>query len=788
MSRFSSILIKAALFLSINAALLFPAVDPYLDLIDPLLPFCDIPRIFDSSHQTFVEINNKLPGKNSYNALVQDYQRQRWQKLVSKIDKFKVEFASSPLQEAVEFLSFQAEVERLNPEATEALLHSERHFRELLLLYPRSSLIPAVQLSFANFYIRNENFTKGLGLARQLRRNFPFHSDHCYFMFSEAEAQYQLKNLGDAKRTYQAILQKCPSKKLRVGSQIRLFDINRKEKSKDASFDDYETLRKSESAMVQRFFPEIILNLGENAFRKKQYDKSLFFLNEFKRSTTNRHPCDLSLKKRLADVAMRKEKDLSRIVGKYLEVYELDPKSDLGKFSRVVALFFPSVTLEDGEFQRRENTVREIIPQISDKSLNLRAQVIESVANLKRPNQQSLEASKTLLLLKNSNPHLFKGKLDDAIKSDLLVFQRRKSQIYSHLSRTAWEKWYWETTLQAYEDWFKSSSQESQFKTLISTQMLELAFEKVKKGELESLVKNLSFWTETPYFEKPRDKTGQWNELVGTILVDWIQQPLIKQKKITQLMTQSEAYLRKVFGFDGQVLWVKCSIEDNKTDALTTLLAPWKSSRKIASQANSKNNKLSSASNLVVGQGFRKIKEFSLSDKYLSLVKAPEFSDLSVLEQIKNANDEKNFKGAILLGISGLKASLTEHKKTYIELLDQSVKSGKQWQFADSIQRLQKDIKLESSEKALLLKVVGRSKFEQSKFKEANDALAESLALDSRGKHGDETSFYLARSFAKLGNLKQAKETLTKLASKNDEFWSPLAETEIKLLETNEQN
>lgn len=769
-------------FLWFNALFAFAGGDPFLDLLDPVLPYCDIPKAFDSSHQTFVEIKNNLPGRSAYNNMILDYQRRQWPKLDSKIEKFRIEFESSPLREAVEFLAFQAELERLNSEDPDSLKHTEQHFRELLLLYPKSSLTSTVQVSLANFYLKNGNAQKSLGLFRELRRDFPFHPDQCHFMFGEAEAEYQLNGLVDSKRTYQAILQKCQSKKIKLGSEIRLLDIAGKENPKENQVNSYEALRQKETALIQRFFPDLILNLGEAAYRGREYEQSLFYLNEFKRSVSGRHACEMKMLKRLADITMRKEKAASQILGKYLEVYELDPKSDLGKFSKVIALGYQGEEILKGEFERRDRTIKELIPQIQDKNFNLRARVLDSVVRLKRKKQESLEAINSLYLLKNANPQFFRGELEAQIRKEIIQLQEQKPQMFSQLSPGAWDKWFWETTLRTHAEWFKGSTQEDLFKQTVSAQTLERAQRQLENGRNDDMVRNLRFWSETELFTVSLQDLKQKEELVGAILVSWMEQAQADQKKTSELISENESYLKKIFGAEGQTLWVKVALEKNKEKDLENALRPLRVPRKIAAVGQLKNEKVLSVKSLVLGQAFRRVNQISLSNKYLALVKSPEFKNMSVLEQMRNARDQKRFKTALQLGFSQLKLSSEKERMGYLEVMSDAVKSGKLWPLANRLYQISKDLKLESSEKALVLGVLGRAKFEEKQFKEASSLLNEALVLDPEGRNTAEASFFLARSLSKSGDLNQAKQVLSQLKDKKDEFWSPLAETEMEIL------
>ena len=77
----------------------------------------------------------------------------------------------------------------------------------------------------------------------------------------------------------------------------------------------------------------------------------------------------------------------------------------------------------------------------------------------------------------------------------------------------------------------------------------------------------------------------------------------------------------------------------------------------------------------------------------------------------------------------------------------------------------------------------GRALLEQGKCKESNQIYSEALKLDPTAKDVAETRFNRGRCLSQLKDLEGAKKEWQEVASLKDEFWSPLAVNELKLLE-----
>jgi len=774
-------------FLLLNASLSLGLSVSELDLIDVPLPFCEVPRVFSqSSQEGFVEIQNILPGKNAYNQLVEDYQRRRWSRFDTGVQGFKKDFSTSPLIEAVDFLDFQAELDRQDREKPEALVHIEKHFRELYLLYPKSHFIPFIQLSFANLLLEFGSSQKALGLFREGRERFSFHSQSCFFIYGEAEAEFQLAFLSEAKKTFQAITQKCKNPKLVTASQIRLVDIERKESGeKRYQKQKYEKIRENQSALVARFFPDLLLNLAEIAYREKSSEQSLFFLNDFFRATQKQHLCMERAQKRKADLVLRKEQEPSKAVGEYLELAEQSPKSDLGRFSKVVASLLDSKDLGEGEFARREISVTNEIKEIKDKRLNLNARILRSLAYLERQNTDELESLKTL---KENNPSVFTQNLSDEIFSKLMIIQGEKLKQKQDLTKKTWESWFWESTYQVFTDWFKNKPEESKFKRLVSAQVMELSDRYIASDDFTYLIRNIKTWVQSDLFETSLANPKSKEKLSTDIILAWLKKDSENQKILASLFLENEEVLGKVFSPEGAFLWVQAAKNLDNKKKLEWAVKAINLQRKPAAGSKIPSELYRSAENLVVGQGLTALGDFKQADRRLASVRSPEFLAMSQLARVKNADREKKYKLAIEMGLKYMKDISSPVVKEMLYLVRDSIQLGKEWGYVEKVFSVSNRLELSPSEKLDFLNLRARSQLELGNYSKASETYKESLRNSPEQKNLAETQYYLGRALWKLGKTGQAKEQFKKVTEMNNDFWSALAENEIKVMGKNESN
>lgn len=752
-----------------------------LRVLDFPIPFCENSVKLDVARDHFVEIENDLPGRSEYNNLVRLFQKKNWFDYTASLGLFRKQFESSPLIEAVEFLDLQSEIERLNEKSEAGLQKVENKFRDLLILYPRSTLNPVLQASMANIYLRMGAYAKALGLYRVARQDSPFHSTSCTHLFGEAEANYLLGNFDESTQTFRAVLQKCESNRLQVAAKVRLVDIQR-EQSKDLKSieKDYEKIREDNPTLVSRFHPELLYNLGEIKYRSKSFPSSTFYFNDFSRNVTDTHVCQPKLQKRLADLSRQNKKKNVEVIGLYLSVYEKYPKSDLGRFSRVHALLLDFASVSDAEAKRRLEIIDSELAAIRERGIRDYAAIEKGLAILDRKDDTGLEVLKPL---RERLETVFSGELDNYIRTAFLDQVKGPFPEIASLSDKAKDKKVLEPLERAFTDWF-SKTPDSERAELVYRSLIMTRFrEAMESGNVKSALYKLERWKDSDLFQKKWVDSKTRKELGGQLANWWVRQPMGSTVSISKFFIDRSEGINNFFSPEGDALWVQVYMELNDTESLEKALKMRQKERAVAAKKSSEDARAQSAYSLILGRAFRLVKDFKQSEFYLNQVTSTELDFEKNVEKMKTFSSEGKAKEAIQLGLKTIEQKPANQIKEVLPLLRDAVVLGKAWNYSDSVSKIAS--KTLGEDKALVpfLTMKARALLEQGKFKDSYEGYLHAMKMDSDAKDIAETKFNMARCLIKLKDVESAKKEWEEVAALNDEFWSPLAANELKLLE-----
>ncbi|MFM8270021.1 MAG: tetratricopeptide repeat protein, partial [Pseudomonadota bacterium] len=89
----------------------------------------------------------------------------------------------------------------------------------------------------------------------------------------------------------------------------------------------------------------------------------------------------------------------------------------------------------------------------------------------------------------------------------------------------------------------------------------------------------------------------------------------------------------------------------------------------------------------------------------------------------------------------------------------------------------------DEKERVPFITMRGKALLEQGKFKESREYYLQAIKIDPAAKDLSESKFNLARCFMHLKDVEAAKKGWQEVVASKDEFWSPLAANELKLLE-----
>lgn len=738
-----------------------------LALLDFPLEYCDVPIRLDVADNTFREIENQLPGKPLYNQLIRSYSRKKWDELTEGFVKFRAQYESSPLIEAVEFLDYQSQLEQSSLDG-ESLKKLENRFRELLVLYPRSTLIPTIQGSLANTYLKSGAYSKALGLYQVALQEYPFHASTCVHQLGVAEANYLLGSYEDAQLAFKLVLQKCQANRLQVASRVRLIDIARAQgEVATVLTKKYETVNNENPTVISRYHPEVLFNLGEYQYRNKNYQSASFYFNDFQRSLTGVHTCQPRLQKRQADLSVHRNENQKQIVGNYLSVYEKFPKDDLAKFCRIHGLLIEYPEMEPAESERRKDIVLSMLSEMKNNQTRAFGEIELSLAMLEKGEMSAIDPLSDQ-----------KNKIAESdSKNQWLAFVRKillsQTQLASNL----------QVLEKTYANWFQGTTDEeavkSKFKEVITSEYIEaLEMNRPKKA-----LSKIDYFKQSPLFEPRMLDSKERKRLVSLFLEKWIVSESAHQKKYSDAVTSYQSELKNVLQEDYVPLLIRLQLERGDDKELQKLIASLLPVRPIASKTK-QNEMMPSAYAFVMGSALRQLRKFPESQKYLLRVTATDLQPQKNRELLQVfASLGKSEKG-LEMGFQWLAKGQEKQPKEFLNIMREVLITGKAWKRTPQLVTEAQKLKLTETEMLPYQSLNARSLMEQGALSKAEAAYERVLEISPEGTESTENNFNLARVLLRLKNIDGAKKRLQVVVDRNDEFWSPLAKNELKMLES----
>lgn len=755
-----------------------------LKALDLPISYCEGKSNLEVAPTYFTEIENNVSGTAEYNSLIRLYQKKDWLGLAEGIELFRKTFESSPLIEAIAFLELQAELDQLNYTDSNPVKKFEAKFREILILYPSSSLAPVVTASLANFYLKNGSNSKALGLYQAGREEHPFHDAACVFLYGAAESHFLLHEYENAKIGFKQVAQKCSSTRLQLGARVRQIDIEREQGGDLKKIENqYSKLNEENPHLISRFHPEILFNLGEIKYRSGNIASSSFYFNDFLRGNNDKYQeCLPGLYKRLADLSLQTQKKLSEVVGNYLIVREKFPKTDLGRYSRVHAFLLEFPNLEKLETQRRIQIIDEEVASISDPKIQTAASIEKGLALLEQGNSEALNY---LSGLNERNGFDIKsGEVGKFIRSKALALFKKSAKSNNDLKDRDWDEEVLVPIESAFATWFKGTSEEETTKVLYSEMIVQRLSESLNQKGLKALIAKLERWKESPLYSKGSIKSNTRIEL-GTALSQWWISPKNKNSKTSSnLFLANEEILSDFLRPEFQSLWLQAYMDTDNVVDLELALKKMNSKRKLASSDPKMGKSALSYVSLMTGRAYRETKNFVASEEALKKISEPKLSRIKLKELMMTYSESGRFEKVVPLGLKALEKDGSPENKDCLVMMRNAVVEGKQWSSADSVLKAATKNQIKEKELAPFLSMAGRADLERGNCSVSIKHYEEALKLNPEAKDKAESRFYLGKCFFRMKDNKSALKEWQEVASLKDEFWSPLAESEIKLVES----
>ena len=715
----------------------------------------------------FFEIANDVPGKEGYNRLISQYRNRDWKQLDADAASFLESYEDSPLREAVTFLQVQTLFDRASGTDDHEIREAEKKLREALLLYPKSDFAPVMSATAASFWLRAGNFQRGLAMYEMALGQYPASPYRCTYLLGMGEANYLLRNFAGAEPFFNQVNNACEGARLKSAALLRLADMAYLQK-KPHAVADYEKRLLIDSPFIERFYQPTLANLGEIRYQAGNFSEAEYFFKRYLKTERAKPDCAPYVTKRLADILWRNPAKRKTAIGGYLSVSELAPETDIGRFSRAHSLLIDPGLQAGAELQRRVRLVDEATEKIQDESLRSLLFVEKGLVLLQAGEPTAVAY---LTSLKGKTPYAIeKGASGRFIRERILALAQEG--VLTRDPRIPVEDVFAELN----ETWLKGTPESAQ---------LRAAYEKIAVGQIAQFVEK-----------------AEWQKAIERIK-QWQASPLWPGAELTSASREGVAagFLRAVYqeGESGKV----AALVETEKKALSAFFAPkydivfWlaalnldtkrngggglKWERQLASVAPSVGKSHATLFRLATASGLRRVGNFDGAAAALKGLSDPAWASAIWNEKLEIAQ-ARNRTGEVLeLRQEQLKAAKPEERDAILDKMRLAVVDGRYWKGAAVVLDSAKLYIQDRVKLAPYYLTAARCEFEQGRFKQAADAYETAFRLAPETSSA-EARFRLGKSLAKLGKTEAARLEWEKAAGVNDEFWSPLARSEVLLL------
>lgn len=795
-------------------------------------PYCDTHADLNIANDYFFELANALPGVGTYNTLIEFYHKKDWQAFDERMETFRKVFENSPLMEPTAFLEQQVKYERFEAVNDEQKIKElEKQYRKLLLLYPKSELVPVLMATTAYFWLQLGRYDRSGSLYEQGKERFPFHPLFCVFQTGISENNFLLGGLKEADSGFKLVNQKCTNPKLLSIAKFRRVDIQflRGESGAEKA---YEEIASKQMPKFNLVHPPMLYHLGELKFRKKKYSSAKYYFEEYLRQEKENGACLPPALKRLADIALVDGEPLDKVAGKYFIVWDKDPSSDYGKFSYLHGLFLEIKTQSVAEQQRRLKLFDELADKISNERLRGVAYLEKGLVLLDLGERSALDY--LARLDEKLSLDLKKGRTAQFVRKRFLaLLEQIAEQVSKNSENESVPKYTTRKLLRdieaAYPVWLEGSSSATQAKEFYAKIFLEtlredLGRKKVDAGKLaEELTQKYQQWvhgtTSTPDAKsvftqiqlnrlEPLLAEGKIAEVAGVIqkweehpyfplahlatadkakLAELLIRPLMDSKqreKVALEYAKHREQLAPALLGDAALTWLvvaNLTQDEKRVEALLSYIGPLREPAAL-------NEELDPSTRdflwMELGKTLKKYKRYSDAEQAFDNVKTESFQSEILPERLALYKQADEFEKAYTIQKELVLHQDKEKQLPELEALRDLVQEGRLWKFGDDVVKLAQQLGVEGEGLASYYYLGGRAEYGLSNFESAAQFFEKALLLKENVPEAAEARYKLGKSLVSLKKPAQAKKIFDDLVKMNDSFWSPLAKNEIYLLET----
>ncbi len=731
-------------------------------------PVCERTIPLGIGRETFFEVANDVPGRDEYNQLIKAFRAHKWQELDVGIAEFRLKYESSPLREAIAFLEVQAEFDRDRSGDEEREKAAERKLRNTLLLYPKSDFGPAIAATAGAYWLRTGNSQRSLAIYELAEKNFPGHPLSCTFAMGIAETHFQLRAWGPAEAAFEKILKECVNFRLRSAALIRKVDIAWLQDKPGAEV-AYEKIIFDDNPFVERFYQPTLANLGEIKYRAGKWKEAGHFFERYLKTERPDAECRPFAMKRLADVAMHQGEKTSQVMGRYLAVHERWPKTDVGRFAYAHALLADPDLKSGAELDRRITLVDQDVDKVTLDSLRSRVFVEKGLTLLDLGQTSALSY---LNKLRDKTPFdLTKGKVGEFIR---LQFTRLaeggklapldSSKIFAELE-------------EGYADWLKGSPQEAWAIDFYGRTVVRQTEKLAAADKLADALDRLKVWRGSPLWPKG-GVPPEMRQSIGAALLEKLVRDGMDGEAALQIAeagSQLKPFLEPEYRVVGWLAGIFLKTKDAKGGWLR-----WE--RELASVVGSLPKERIPLFRLASAMGLRHQQDYSGAEAALKGLDDRRWNNAIALERIALARAQGQGERAYRLLADRLKAAPADAKKPVLKEMAGTLEQTRLWSRAGDLVEAARTHIPEKEELADYYHIAGRAFSEDHRCGQAVPMLESGLRLSSSAKRSAESRFRLAKCLVSEKKPEAARLEWQKVVDMQDGFWSPLAQSEIKLL------
>jgi len=753
-----------------------------LRTIDPPAANCESAPTFETAGEYFVAVGNDLPGVREYNALITAYEAREWPKLEAGISDFRRSFESSPLQEAVTFLSVQMGFDRAL-ETREDATEIEQQLREALLLYPNSNFVPVITATVANYWLQKGNYDKSLSLYQTARQDFPFHALNCVFQAGASESQFMLHDFTGATSSFRQLLQKCKNERLRTGAELRLIEMMPDDK-KGSKLKAYEKIYSAKTALLSRYFPWTLFNVGELKYRQGQFKSAQFYFNDYLSGANKKASCVPAARKRLADIAFRNGRPVDEVKGLYLVAKDSGPETEAGLYSNIQSMLLDMSQVEPVERKRRLMIIDEQIERLGDGRLRSSAYLQKGIILLGTGEEAALNY--LLRLNEKSQFNLEKGPVAQFVRERMLKLLEQKVRTVmpekgeKSKEGIKQEMEMIETVEKAHALWLAGSPFEEKGRKLYGDLVVHTFESALSQEHPDEGIEVLRRWKDSPLWTPKYLNSKTRTQIVTALL-----RSLMKSSSpstLAMLYLKEEESIKPFIDSSMLGFWIATALEagdQNRVRDLAQKRAKIPGARNIPAGVP---DEVRDYLALVSGEAWTQIKRFGDAERELAHIKYPALVDRALQVRLSLYQEKKNWGKAYETALSMLNRAKEEERGDYLQQLYDIAHKGRLWKKAGDLYVRAEKMGLEGKSLAPYLFFRGRAFSESNSCKQAIKDFEMGLSLDPSSSEAPEARFRLGKCLAKLNRSAQARRIWEELARLNDSFWSPLAQNELKIM------